>query len=381
MVYRFFFYDREETPAAYALVDYGEVHVQNVGDGLVIRNEEVYTVEDYGQVDFHAPEGERVEKNDLLATLFKTDYDEQLMNDLYQVQQKISKYQQENILNDVIDRDLERIQSQIEELISDIQSEILKGSMDNIDKKENQLRLLLQQRQSILDNRAVPDEYLQSLYTEEAEIKKQIEKWKVPIIAPSPGIVSFHVDGLENILDLDAVDVLTIEQFDDLLNTDRQTEPQQGTVSTRPLFRIVDPLKWYIACEFSDGPVYFETGHEVSVEILGHQFGELEGRVYNRINGEDSTLIIVEMRSDVDPFINLRNVRIRISRTIDGIRIPKEAIIQSRGKTGVRTVYQGDSVFVQVKIKAMDEKYAIVQKIGDVEGLNIGDQVLIQDQR
>ena len=116
---------------SYGIVEYGELLLNDMGDALVIRQEEVYNAPEYGKVIFLLAEGESVEKEQPVAIVYKANFKEELVYQLYNVREKILSYQQENILQDVMDKDIEKLEKEISETIMSIQTSIRDNQLEN----------------------------------------------------------------------------------------------------------------------------------------------------------------------------------------------------------------------------------------------------------
>src|SRR5690554_1396507 len=170
-------------PIPYTL-EVGSMDLEYNSDAILVRDEEVYTAPEYGRVLYYANEEEHVNKDDLIATIFKANYQEEMVYQLYNTQEKIISYQQENFLKNVTDKDIESIQSRIDELIYDMQIQVRDDSLAELTTSEKEFRDLLEQRQKLIDKKTVPDGYLKKLYEDEEQLTNQLKEWKIDIIAP-----------------------------------------------------------------------------------------------------------------------------------------------------------------------------------------------------
>lgn len=363
----------------YGTVEYGSITIWNHGDGLIIRDEEIFNVNSYGKIEYFSADGEMVEKDELLAVLYKSNYKEDLIDDLYEIKQKIANYQRKNIVQDILDSDYNKLESNINEVVQNIQFLVCRNNLNKLEYQEKQLRELLTRRQEFLNRKITPDQYLQKLYEEETRLNQQIAEWKINIVAPDSGIISFQLDGLEEILNLGSLDYMTIEEFLAIWKTisiqDMQTE--QGQELEQPLFRLIDPSKWYLACHIPTADIFYEKNDVLKVKLLGSSEEVLEGVVYKIDRGSDKALVILELTEGIDSVINTRDLPIEIGKTTEGLLVPSSSIIKSNGKTGVEFVYRGQIRFVEVRVKAMNDEKAVIEKIGDVEGLNVHDKVVV----
>lgn len=361
----------------YGTVEYGSITSWDQGDGLIVRDEQIFRVDSYGKIEYFAADGEMVEKDELLAVLYKKDYDEDLIDDLYKIKQKIANYQKKNIVQDILDSDYDKLETDINEAVKNIQLLVCDNSLESLEYQEKQLRNLLIRRQEFLNKKITPDQYLQKLYEEEAKLSQQIDEWKIDIVAPDTGIVSFQLDGLEEILNIGSLDYMTIEEFLAISNNlsiqDMQTEEEIEW----PLFKLINPSKWYLVCHIPTTDIFYEKNDVLNIKLLGSHEEVLEGIVYKIDRGNDSSLIILELTEGIDSIVHTRRLPVEIGKTTEGLLVPSSSIIKNNGKTGVEFVYRGEICFVEVKIKAMNDEKAVVEKVGDVEGLNIHDKVVI----
>jgi hypothetical protein len=184
---------------------------------------------------------------------------------------------------------------------------------------------------------------------------------------------------LEQILNSGSIDYITIEEFLNIQQNLSSTQDKQDSPKVdQPLFKLITPPKWYLVCHIPSSDIFYEKNDVISVKLLGINEKILEGVVYKVDRREDSTLIILEFSESIESAIHIRNLPIEIGKTTEGLLVPSSSIIKSNGKTGVECVYKGEIKYMEVKIKAMGEEKAVIEKIGDVEGLNLHDKVVIQ---
>ncbi|NLO81778.1 MAG: hypothetical protein GX094_01755 [Clostridiales bacterium] len=362
---------------SYGIVEYGELLLNDMGDALVIRQEEVYNAPEYGKVIFLLAEGESVEKEQPVAIVYKANFKEELVYQLYNVREKILSYQQENILQDVMDKDIEKLEKEISETIMSIQTSIRDNQLENLDRKEKKLRSLFDNRQRMFDKKVTPDSYLEKLYAQEAELNEQLEEWRVEIVAPSPGLVSFSLDGLEEILSAQSINYLTVQDFENLMDQ-QLIEADDATARDRPFFRIINPDKWYMACLIDEPVIAYQDGQQVEVSFIEPHNLTLEGKVYRVQKGKEGCLVIVEFSDKAADIINIRSTKADISKKFQGFMVPMEAIKKRRGKTGIIAVKGDARVFIEVNIIASDEQNAIIEKEGESGGLELHTKVLIE---
>lgn len=364
----------------YGIVQYGEILLKDKGDALLIRQEKVYDAPDYGRVNFLVAEGESVQKEAPVAVLYKANYKEELIYQLYNVQEKILLYQQENIVQELINKDLEKVERDIAGTVASIQVAVRDLQLDRLDDYEKKLRLLFFSRQKVLDQKMESDPYLERLYKEEEALNKQLEEWKVELVAPESGIISFSLDGMENILGTKAVNDITIDDFKSFYDKGvvEQADGGKKVKADQPFFKIVQPGKWYAACLISNPKINYAEGQEVDVTFIGSQVQTIKGRIHRIVHGKGETLVVVEFNEKVEDFISKRSVRVEIAKNFQGFMVPASAVVTRRGEKGVRVVGEDVEVFVPVEMMASDGKNAIISEKGERKRLELHAKVRIE---
>ena len=365
-------------PPLYDIIQYGELNAWNEYPGIVIRDEEVYTAPDYGKVDFFVSKGQMVDKDTLLAVLYKDNYNQELVEQLYKTKQRIWDYQNRNMVQEMMDSDYETIQENIVEVMRNMQYSIHAYAAQDMENYENQLRLLLHRKKEIFHRMDSTSNYLEQLYQEEDEIESKLDEWKVEIVAPKSGIISFEIDGLEKILTPNDIDYLTRDQYLSFSEHEAPVSHDENSEIGLPLYKLVESDKWYLVSLIPHKKVYYEQGDRLNLKLLGLSENPISSTVYRVDFSEDSTLVILEITDGIETVIESRKIYVEIETRAQGLMVPRGAIINQKDSIGVKVIANGDIQFVRVKVKAMDDDWAIIDKINDMDNLEVNDRILIQ---
>ena len=139
-------------------------------------------------------------------------------------------YQQENILQDLIDKDIEKIDKDISNAIYPFKPQYAIISWKAwIEVRRNCVPCLTTGKGYMI--KMAPDSYLEKLYAQEAELNKQLEEWRIEIAA-GPGLVSFSLDGMEDILSIKSLNYLTLQDFHNFIGQDIMDADEDATRKT-----------------------------------------------------------------------------------------------------------------------------------------------------
>ena len=374
------FLAKKESPIAssYAAVDYGEVRMTVRSPAIIVREESLYTAPSYGKAVPLAANGAAVQKDQPVAVLYKESYDPDKEGQLYTVQEKITQYQQDQLPGQVLDGDVEKLKTDSNTLVLSVQEMIRKNDWDSMAQKENQLRTLLAQKQKLLDLRTKPDSYLKGLYNEEADIRKQMKAWTVSVQAPESGLISFQLDGYENILGIDTADQLTKEDFMQILeqpSPEEKDKKGKEAKAKQPFFRMVDPHNnWYAVVPCGDKDIYFNEGEEIQVSLEGEDPLSAKIRQVHREN--ENFFFTMEFSGGVEKVMNKRILPIQVQKSAEGLCVPEKALKYHDGKRGVFLKNGSENLFIEVTVRALSDGQAVVESVSDNLVLKLHDQVM-----
>lgn len=372
-----YFFLPSTAEAEYAFVERGEIVMRAQGDALVVREEKIYDLPKHGRAEFSVTEGEWLEEGEPLAVLFASGYDEQLLYELRELQEHIFVYQRENLVNYILDSDVLGLQSAINESILDIQLFVRDSKQSYLGSKERDLRRLLTERQEILDKTASPDQYLKDLYEQEAEIKRQLSQSMIEVKAPASGIVSFSSDGLEDVLNPEAVNYIAIEEVSALIGQRRVLVDQQS-VDRIPFVRLIEPDKWLVACIIINSNIFFNAGDEIELRFLDNYDVFYSGRVYKILKSNEASLVVIELTDKVQAVVSIRTSKVELSKKISGLMVSISALIEQNGVEGLKVVQGNSSLFAAVEVLAFGDKYAIIEDVVDDTNVDLNTKVILE---
>jgi len=339
----------------------------------ILRDESVVYSEDYGKITYLVSEGERVTKGTPILELYKLGFDENMIKDLNEIQIKIKNYQQENILKNIIDKDLNQMNIQIDAQTSKINQYIKNNEENKVQLVERQIKALMLKRQNYLQKTIEADDYLNKLYEKEKEANIRIQAYKTSLSAEDSGVISFYFDGCENLLGTDKLDQLTSSDLKNIISKSVLIKTTEAKVQ-HPIYRIINNYKWYLLlADTSEGEFLINNEYNISFDTNLSRI--YKGKIIKINKTDKKNLVIIEMLEDIGSLVSDRNIGVTISKKTNGFIIPINAI-EKRGKqNGVFIMNQSNKSFVSVKILAQNKKYAIIE---EEEGAN---KLLIQNTR
>ncbi len=188
------------------------------------------------------------------------------------------------------------------------------------------------------------------------------------IFSSQSGLVSFSVDGWEDILKPDHLKSFTKDFFSRVKIQNKVIRNGSEVKANQPLFRIVDNFTLFLLIEIPRGEFYFRLNRDLHI-----RFPRLDDKKYKAkvlFLNEDEGIGILEIKSFVAEFLSLRKQPVTIVKGIySGLLVPVSALDVEKGVAGVWVAERGAPSFKIVKVIGQDDNFAVI------EGLRVGDEI------
>lgn len=364
-------------------IEEGKLYQEETDIGYVIRNEKVVKGENYknGMMQIKS-EGEKAAKNENIFRYYSSN-EESLKQKIEDLDNKI----QEVMLSDtsLFSSDMKLLENQIDEKVTDINQ--ITDSTKLIEYKK-EISNLVTKKAQIAGDLSPKGSYLNQLIEERKRYENQLNSGAEYVVAPVSGIVSYKVDGLEEMLTVDNFSSLSKEYLESLdLKTGKlvATSEESG--------KVIDNFSCYIATiSSSEEAKNAEVGQTVKVRLSNNV--EIPAEITNLIQEEEeSVVIILKIEKQIEELINYRKISFDLIWWDDtGLKVPNQAIIRMDDLDYVVRKRAGYLSKILVKVKKRGEKYSIVEayttenlkdlgfsneEIGNYKKVSLYDEILL----
>lgn len=347
--------------------------LEEASTGYIIREETVLKGENYknGLTSIIA-EGERAAKD---QTVFRYSglEEEETKNKIKEINTKIQEVLS-NQTNLIPTADIKNLEKQIDE----ISEELIKTSDigDILEYKKN-IQEIVSKKAKIIGTLGKSGEYLRELTEEKEEYENKLTEDSEYITAPMAGLVSYRVDGLEEVLTPSDFSTLTKETLE---NLDVKTGKIVSTSTESG--KIINNFNCYIATILnSEAAKEVKVGKNVKITLASGN--ELNANIkYKADESDDEVLIILELKNLPQELIEYRKISFNITWwNVSGLRVPNSSIIEENGLQYVIRRKSGEDKKILVKVLNKNERYSIIGNYNEEElnnlGIKIGDYTKI----
>lgn len=347
-----------------AQVEWGRLTSEQAITAIVLRDERLVASTDYAKLTCVAAEGEAVKQDDPVAMLYLTGYSPTDLENLSIQEDKIKDYQENNILKDVVNKDLDNLNAKIEDKMTAISAKAAAGQTQSLLVDERDLKDLMDQRKQLMHDTIQADDMLTTYYQQKENLENKIAQTRKTVTAPSAGLVSFYLDNYEQVLTVDSIGHMTPTTIRELL---KNLQSQSQAVKSddvvepgEPVCRVVNPDAWYAVVLMKKGDGVPAEGSQTDLTFDGMR-EPVTTTVQKVVTEGRNTLVVFKVPEGVQQMISLRLVSGRMGADVAGLRVPVKYLKRDGDKSTVSVrLSNGKTQQIAVKVLGMDDRYAIV---------------------
>lgn len=354
-------------PTDKVTVDKGTLYLEETDIGYVIRNEQVVKGNNYKNgMERIKNEGEKTAKGDSIYRYYSKN-EEKLKEQIADLDTKIQEAltKQAGLETSLKLSDIKLLENQIDEKV-----ELLNKTTDisKIAEYKKQIMNLVTKKAKISGESSASGSYLKQLYNQRAKLEEQLNSGAEYIKAPSSGIVSYKVDGLEETLTPNNFSTLS-KEFLEKLNL----KTGQLIATNDECGKVIDSSNCYIAT-ISNSEKAKNAKVKDSVQVRLSNTKIINAKIaYISQENENETLIILEIDKQISELANYRKISFDLIWWSDtGLKVPNQAIVEKNGLNYVVRNRAGYLDKILVEVTRKNDKYSIVSNYSTDELKELG---------
>ena len=345
------------------MIENGKISVSEETIGYVIRDEKLFQGENYKNgISQIKTEGQRVAKGDPIFRYY-TNNEENLTQKIAELDLQIQDALDQN--NNIYSSDIASLDRQIEDKLSKVSSA---NKLSDVKEYKKEINDALTKKAKLTGELSPSGSYIKELISKRSKYEEQLNSGSEYIEATASGMVSYKVDGLEEVLTPKSFENITEEYLSSLKLKTGEMIP-----SSNESAKIVNNYYCYIAtilksdeansAELNDNvQLVLPTGDEIKASI--DYIAEQES---------GSKLIIFKITNCVDKLINYRKMSFEIVWwNANGLKVPNSSIVERDGDNYIirKRVGYTDDILIKVLKKA--ENYSIIENYTSLELKELG---------
>ena len=348
-------------------VEQGKVYQEEAAIGYIIREETVVKGNNYknGMAQIKT-EGERVAKNEAIFRYYSSG-EENLKKKIADLDVKIDEAMAgEKGLFTV--SDVKAIEKQIEEKIASL---VTTNNMQTIREAKKEISSAITKKAQIAGEYSPAGSYLKKLINERKKYENQLNLGAEYLKAPISGVVSYKVDGYEEILSPKNFSNLSEETLKKL-----DVKTGQVVADSTESGKIINNFQCYIACILnSEQAKEAKLGTKVKIRLPNN--AEVSSSIEYISNEENNTILVLKLTEQVQELVSYRKISFDIIWwSHSGKKVPNGAIgKEQKGDNEICYVVRTRAGYqdkILIKVTKQNEKYSIVENYSNAELLELG---------
>lgn len=352
-----------KNPTDTFVVTKGKLTQEETVLGYIAREETVVKGANYknGMVKIK-DEGAKVAKDDSIFRYYSVG-EEELKSKIAKLDVEMQQIMQNE--EGAFSSDIKLLENQVEKELNAVY-EI--NSIQKIQEHTKNINSYIAKKAKISGELSPSGSYLKQLLAQRQEYENQLIANSEYIKAPVSGIVSYRVDGLE--------DVLKVEDFSKfnkefLHNLDLKTG--QTVALSEEMGKIINNYQCYIIFNSkSNEAKNSKVGDTIKIRLQNSNV--INATIENIINEEDKTkTITIKITKNIEDLISYRKISFDIIWwSEEGYKIPTEAIKEEDGKSYIIRNRDGYYDKMLIKILKQNDEYCIVEQYSAEELKELG---------
>ena len=355
-------------PANEFIVEQDSVSFEETTEGVFVRKESLVKGNNYknGMVQIIS-DGKKTAKGEKIFRYYSNGEDE-ILKEIDSLSKEINEIIESTEIR-VLSSDIVSLEESIEDTINKIYELNDTQKIGEYMKKIDEYMDTKTERTGAGSDNA----YIKTLAEQKNSLESKLIETSEIMTAPSAGLVSYRIDGTEEILTVNnEKDFSYITK--DLLNGIDIKSGSIIPINTEQ-GKIVDSFEAYIAIYMdTERATFAEVGEKVKLRIEATTVVDAELCAINQVEGEENARILVfKIEDDIEKYLEYRRVQIDVIWwEYDGLKVSNSAIIEEDGLSYVLRSRLGIEEKILIKVLRQNESYSIVENYEDEELIELG---------
>ena len=335
-------------------VENGKISYEEQTQGYIIRDEEVIKGENYKNgISQIKSEGEKVANGEPIYRYY-TSGEDGLIEKINELDIKIRETMETE--NNIYTGDIKTLDNQIHKKIYET-AEI--NDLQKLKEYKNELNNAITKKAKIAGEQSPAGSYLKQLIEERSQYENELNGGSEYITATRAGVVSYRIDGLEEVLTPSNLASLSKEMLEDL-----KLKTGEIVSSSTEAGKVIDNFYCYIACVLKNenlDAVNAVVGKTIKIRLSNSQ--EIQSKIeYIAKENDDESLVVLRIDKSIEELINYRKISLDIlwwSET--GLKVANDAIKYEDDIAYIVRKRVGYTDNIYVKILKQNDKYSIIE--------------------
>jgi len=340
-------------------------------DAVIIRNEELLKpAATGGRLVPEIEEGEKTPAFSHIATILGKD-SLSILKEIEDINTKIIKARMEKAEKaDFFSEDLVKLDKEIGEKVKYLIEACNTRDFEKLSEQRTEIGKIVEKKAEIVGE-STTDNYINNLNSQKKTLQSKLNKNTSKVISNISGIVSYAIDGYENLLTPESLPEITPALVESILSEKSELRNTDTNIAAGdPPAKIIKGTDIYIAAVLdTEQAKEYKEGNNITIRINDVNI-ETTATITNvNDNGSGKTVVTVRTSRGTDILSNVRKVNVDfITKKEEGLKVPVRCLrnFSEDGKQAdIMLIKFNVAYIVRVDITCRNDEYAIVRTSED----------------
>ncbi len=352
-------------------------------EGYLFREQTIISAQEEGYLYCAKDEEQRVKIGETVAYIYKNEINTSAMAELKSIEKDIAKIESGSQYREIYSNDAAKIEQSIGQQLGRVPALGYQGRIAEVDVIKDEVNSLIEDRRVITGEVQPKDNSheLEILLQKKSALEAEHDIERTVVHAPTAGVFTSRVDGLEEMLDPKQIEEITPGYIRELNGKSVKTESETRIESGWPIGKIVNNFTWSIAALVPvDMAEDMNVGNRIDIRFPDIDVHTVEGKI-SKISSEEGgkVVVVVESNKYIDKIYSTSKVKVEfIKHHHEGYKIPSKSIRIVDGRAGVYVIRNNRARFVPVEIIYNSKEWVIaVEKKEENSSIKLYDELII----
>ena len=350
------------------------------GKGVLIKTENINTVNVGGATEIYVSNGQRVSEGQLIATIYSGDADEEIKIKLADINKKINAILDSNSGDSVFISDVAKIEGEIDTYVDKTIADVTNGTLDKMSEYKYKISTLSDHKAVAKGEKETFSNDLANLRAEKSVLEAKLGRVQTVMSAQKAGVFIEGIDGFEKDFNTESIYSMTPGNVKSAINRDKNGElPKQedGTYT----YKIVDNYSYLVAVNIDDSITSeIKIGDSVKLRFTDFAYTDCPATVrYVSDEDEDGLrTVVAECSYYIDGLLSERVVNVDfVKKSVSGYKVKIEYLHTVDDSLGLFVKRGAVMKFIPVDVVYSTEEEAIVSASSGDKPIKSYDEVVI----
>lgn len=347
------------------MVENGTLSYEESAEGYLIRDESVLKGDNYSNgISQIVTDNSRVSKGEAVFRYYSNNEND-INNQITELDKEINEALQ-NVQKTNFPIDIVNLENEIKNILKEMNKE---NNLQTIREYKKRLNSYIVKKAEIAGEYSPAGSYIKELIEKRTALNNQLTSDSEIVTAPYPGLISYKVDGLEEVLKVNDEDFSYVTS--ELLNS-FNLEVGSSIPESNEAGKIVNNYECYIACPINtENSEVAEVGNKIKLRFSDST--EITAEIAAINEEENGRVIIFKITENIENLLEYRKVSFEIIWwSYSGWKVSNSALIEKDDLTYIKRTKAGVQEEILVKVLRQNETYSIVENYSDEELKEMG---------